>query len=138
MSSIHPILALVVLAIVAGVLLAPIILLKIRSGARDREQSVFNTMGTLRERAAGSMVPAYRFDVFSDGLLISGIFYERYISAKEIESVTRTKSWMKLYIEIKLMSGEALYLATGRNKKLLDKLTKLLSEEGAGTVYEIR
>ena len=125
MSSTNPILAFAVLTVVAGVLLTPLILLKIRRVTRNGVRSVFNTTGTLRGRAAGSMVPMYRFDVFLDGVLISGIFYKRYISADEIKSVAQTKSWMKSYIELKLKSGESLFFATNRNKKLLNQLTIL-------------
>jgi len=128
MSSTDPILAVAVLLVVVGVLFAPLVFLKMRSRTRGGERPVFHVMGTLRERMIGSMIPTHRFDVFSDGLLVSSIFSERYISAKEIKTVTRTRFQMKSYIELKLKSGESLYLATTRNKKLLDQLVKLFSE----------
>lgn len=126
MSSKDPILALVLLVIVAGALLLPVILLRLKSAIRNGKKSIFSTVGTLRGlKLAFSMVPTHRFDIFLDGLLISGLFRKQFISAKNIRSATQTKSWLKSYIKLELKSGKCFYIAT-TNTKLLGYLEQFL------------
>jgi len=126
MSSVDPFyLGVIILAVVACVLLGPLAILKMKRVVRDGEQPVFTTTGTIRGRMiGGSMVPTNRFDVFSAGILISSIFSERYISAKEIKAVKQMRSILTPYIELKLKSGEFIYLATGCNKKFFRELER--------------
>jgi len=127
MSSKDPILVLVLLVIVAAVLLSPFILLRLKNVIRNGEKPVFSTVGTLRGlRVAYSMIPTHRFDIFLDGLLISGLFHNQFISATNFRTVIQTKSWLKSYIELELKSGEYFYIATTMNAKLLGHLNKLL------------
>lgn len=111
-----------ILFVVGVLLLLPIFILRTKGNIRNGEKASFQIMGTVSLRGGGSMIPTHRFNIFSDGLLISSLFGDRFISKKEMASILKMHSVMRSFIEIKLESGDMLRLITSNNSLLYEHL----------------
>lgn len=113
------------LGIVGLTLLAPLFLLRIKGVSHHGKKAQFRVTGKLLTKGSGSIgLPTHSFNVFPDGLLLSGFFNERFIPLEEIQSVEEGETALSSCIEIKLRCGESLKLATANNHKLKAHLRK--------------
>lgn len=107
-----------ILVIIAFVFLGPMLVLRIKGNSRGDERPTFQVMGTLVIRGGGSILQTHRFNVFSNGLLICGLFSERFVSRENIKSVYHVHKNLNRYIEVELESGSSIRISSTNNKKL--------------------
>ena len=126
MNNIELVFSIIIVILITMVLLGPFIILRLKKYHRHDVKPIFSTTGTSKELFSGSMIPTLRFDLYSDGLCISGLLQNRFISKNEISSVKKVQKWLRTYIELNLDSGESIFIVTLENKKLLNNLNMIV------------